>query len=192
MKNICVFCGSGEGNNGVYRQDAEKLGKALASRSIGLVYGGASIGLMGAVADAVLENGGRVTGVIPESLEKREVAHPRLSKLIVTKSMHERKATMATLSDAYITLPGGFGTLEELFETITWSQLHIHQKPIVILNSNGYFNALFTFVQNAADEGYIDHKGLELFSVANDIEDCFKQLDEHEPKKPESFDRTLI
>ena len=192
MKNICVFCGSGMGKKTIYRKHANNLGEALAEKSIGLVYGGASIGLMGTLANAVLEKGGRVTGVIPESLEKREVAHPHLSKLIVTKSMHERKATMATLSDAYITLPGGFGTLEELFETITWSQLHIHQKPIVILNTNGYYDDLFSFVKNAADQGYIDEKGLDLFSTADSIEECFTQLEKHDPKEPGSFDRTLI
>ena len=142
MRNICVFCGSQNGTDARYRQTAIELGRLLAQRGHGLVYGGGHVGLMGTIADAVLEAGGTVTGVIPKPMTDRELAHKTVTKLHVVSSMHERKALMASLSDAFIALPGGYGTLEELFEVIAWAQLGIHRKPIGVLNAAGYFDAL--------------------------------------------------
>ena len=129
MKRICVFCGSSKGVRGTYEDSARQLGRILAARKIGLVYGGGNVGLMGVVADAVMENGGEVMGVIPQALVERELAHRTVSELIVVRSMHDRKAKMASLSDAFIALPGGFGTFEEFCEIITWAQLGMHRKP---------------------------------------------------------------
>lgn len=194
IKSICVFCGSSEGTNPEYRKQAAILGRALAEHAIKIVYGGASIGLMGALADAANANKGKVTGVIPESLEKKEVAHKNLYKLIVTRSMHERKATMATLSDAYIVLPGGYGTLEELFEIITWSQLGIHQKPIIIVNLDGYYDKMLSFLETVEDSGFIHTNGDEsgLFTVVGTIEDCMDKVLSYAIEETETFKRTMI
>jgi hypothetical protein len=159
--NVCVFCGSNGGLRPDYVAAARALGEALAHRGMGLVYGGASIGVMGAVADACLEAGGHVEGVIPGGLFAREVAHTRLSQLHVVESMHARKALMASLSDAFVALPGGFGTFEELFEVVTWGQLGIHRKPIALLNTGGYYDSLLRFLDHAVQEGFIslEHRG---------------------------------
>ena len=154
-RRICVFCGSRPGNRPEYLEAARRLGSLLAERGIGLVYGGASVGIMGAVANAVLKHGGEVIGVIPESLIGWEVAHEHLSDLRIVGSMHERKALMAELSDAVIALPGGFGTFEELFETITWSQLGIDRKPIGVLNVGGFYDGLLALVEYAIQEGFV-------------------------------------
>lgn len=138
MKRLAIFCGSSNGASDVYIEGAKKLGKELAKRNITLVYGGASVGVMGAVANAVLEEGGYVIGVMPSFLEKREISHQNLSELIVVDSMHERKAKMADLADGFIALPGGPGTLEEFFEVFTWAQLGLHRKPCGLLNINHY------------------------------------------------------
>ena len=155
MKNICVYCGSSPGRLPAYADGARALARALLARDIGLVYGGASIGLMGVVADTVLAGGGRVVGVIPQALARKEVAHTGLTELIVTASMHERKMHMAELSDGFIALPGGIGTFEELFEIWTWAQLGIHAKPVGLLNVAGYFDALITFLDHAAQEQFL-------------------------------------
>ncbi len=155
MKRICVYCGSNPGRLPDYREAAAELGRELVRRNIGLVYGGASIGVMGAVADAVLEHGGEAIGVIPQSLATREVAHTRLSELIVVTSMHERKAHMADLADGFIALPGGWGTFEEIFEILTWAQLGIHSKPCGLLNVANYFAHLALFLQHAMDERFV-------------------------------------
>jgi uncharacterized protein (TIGR00730 family) len=155
MKRLCVYCGSNPGRQPIYREAAAELGRELVRRNIALVYGGASIGVMGAVADAVLENGGEVIGVIPQSLATREVAHSRLTELIVVTSMHERKAAMAELSDGFVALPGGWGTFEEIFEILTWAQLGIHQKPCGLLNVAGYYDHLALFLQHAMDERFV-------------------------------------
>ncbi len=155
MKRICVYCGSSPGNQPVYVQSAQSLGANLAARSIGLVYGGASVGLMGKIADAVLENGGEVIGVIPGSLKDREIAHHGLTELKIVDSMHERKEAMAQLSDGFIALPGGFGTLEEMFEALTWNQLAIQDKPCGLLNINGYYDALCQFLDHSLNQGFI-------------------------------------
>lgn len=155
MKRVCVYCGSSPGRLEGYREAARELGHELASRGLGLVYGGAGIGVMGAVADAVLERGGEAIGVIPHSLASKEVAHAGLSQLFVVTSMHERKARMESLSDGFIALPGGWGTFEEIFEMLTWAQLGLHAKPCGLLNVAGYFDHLFTFLEHAVAEQFV-------------------------------------
>ena len=155
MKRICVYCGSSPGRLSDYRDAARELGNELAARKIGLVYGGASVGVMGAVADAILEQGGQAIGVIPYALATREVAHSGLDELFVVDSMHERKAKMAELSDGFIALPGGWGTIEEIFEMLTWAQLGFHQKPCGLLNISGYYDHLFKFLEHAIDQRFV-------------------------------------
>ena len=162
MKKICVYCGSSAGHSPAFLESARGLGEQLAKRDIGLVYGGASIGLMGAVADAVLEHGGQVTGIIPQSLLDREIAHSGLTELQVVNDMHERKQIMAELAQAFIAMPGGFGTLEEMFEALTWNQLDIHQKPCGLLNSNQYYDQLIWFLDHSVAQGFlkVPHRAL--------------------------------
>ncbi len=155
MHRICVFSGSNTGKRKEYQQAARDLGQELIARGLGLVYGGASVGLMGVIADTVLAGGGEVIGVIPRALFRREVAHEHLTTLHEVGSMHERKALMADLSDGFIALPGGFGTFDELFEITTWAQLGLHTKPIGLLNVAGYFTPLLTMVSHAVTEGFI-------------------------------------
>jgi uncharacterized protein (TIGR00730 family) len=155
MKRICVYCGSNPGRLPIYRESARELGHELAGRGLGLVYGGASVGVMGAVADGVLEKGGEAIGVIPHSLATKEVAHDGLKELIVVSSMHERKAHMAELSDGFIALPGGWGTFEELFEMLTWAQLGFHEKPCGILNVASYYDELYEFLEKAIREEFV-------------------------------------
>jgi len=155
MNRICVYCGSSPGKLPEYREAARALGNELAARGLGLVYGGAGIGVMGAVADGVLEKGGKAIGVIPYSLATKEVAHDGLDELIVVTSMHERKAKMAELSDGFIALPGGWGTIEEIFEMLTWAQLGFHEKPCGLLNVRSYFDHLFAFLENAIDQRFV-------------------------------------
>ena len=155
MKRVCVYCGSSPGRRADYGAAGRVLGDEIARRDLGLVYGGASVGVMGVVANAVLERGGEVIGVIPESLATRELAHAGLSELVVVTSMHERKARMADLSDGFIALPGGWGTLEELFEALTWAQLGMHEKPCGLLNVAGYFDHLFRFLDYAVEEQFV-------------------------------------
>ncbi len=163
---ICVFCGSRPGGRPEYVETARRLGELLAARGIGLVYGGGHVGLMGTVADGVLGAGGEVIGVIPDNLVQREISHHGLSELHVVGSMHERKALMATLADAFIALPGGFGTFEELFEIVTWAQLGLHRKAVGILNVSGFYDGLLALVDHAIREGFIpeDNRALLLES----------------------------
>ncbi len=164
MKRVCVFCGSSSGTRPVYAEAARSMGRLLAERGIGLVYGGGRVGLMGEVADAVLAAGGEVTGVIPRGLMEREVGHRGLTTLHVTGTMHERKALMVDLSDGFVALPGGYGTLDELCEALTWSQLGIHARPCGVLNVDGYFDALLALFDHAVREGFVReaHRGLVL------------------------------
>lgn len=166
MKQVCVFAGSSSGARPEYRIAAAELGRVLAARDVGLVYGGARVGLMGILADAVLGSGGHVTGVIPEAMVAKEIAHEGLTDLRIVPSMHERKAMMADLADAFIALPGGWGTWEELFEMVTWGQLGLHRKPCGLLNVQGYFTPLLSFVAHAVDEGFVrrEHAGMLVVS----------------------------
>ena len=155
MRRVCVFCGSQLGSKPAYLEAARRMGESLARRKLGLVYGGASVGLMGAVADAALAAGGEVIGVLPGPLQKKELAHAGLTRLHLVGSMHERKAKMASLADAFVALPGGLGTLEELAEVLTWAQLGLHRKPCALLDVDGYFAPLLTFLDRAVAERFV-------------------------------------
>ena len=168
IKNICVYCGSSFGRVDDYGQAANALAQALVRKNIGLVYGGASIGIMGKVADEVLALGGEVLGVIPKALAHKEVAHHHLTQLRVTESMHERKMLMAELSDGFIALPGGIGTFEELFEIWTWAQLGFHHKPIGLLNISGYYDHLIQFLDHVLAEQFVKQETLDLLMVESD------------------------
>lgn len=176
MARICVFCGSQAGTNALYRQAATDLGQFLVRQGYGLVYGGGHVGLMGTIADAVLASGGEVVGVIPASMVARELAHTGETTLEVVEGMHERKARMAALADAFIALPGGYGTYEELFEVITWAQLKMHCKPIGVLNVGGYFQALNTLVEQAIREGFIRTEHQRLFTMAEEPRTLFEAM----------------
>ena len=171
MKSIAVFCASADGARPEYRATAEDLGRALAARGIGLIYGGAKVGLMGAVADAALGAGGHVVGVIPHVLVDLEVAHDGLSELHVTSTMHTRKALMAEKADAFLALPGGFGTFEELFEVLAWQTLKIHTKPVVLLNVAGFYDTMLTFLDVCDREGML-RGNLKRLLVATTVEDA--------------------
>jgi uncharacterized protein (TIGR00730 family) len=173
---VAVFCASADGINPIYRAAADALGKALAARNIGLIYGGANVGLMQAVADATLAGGGRVVGVIPEVLVNLEVAHQGLTELHVTSTMHARKALMGQRADAFIVLPGGFGTLEELFEVLAWQTLKLHAKPIVLLNTNKFYDGMLSFLDHCMQEGMMSAKKREILLVANTIDELFSLL----------------
>lgn len=162
LKNICVYCGSNSGRQPVYAEQAAAFGRELARRGLGLVYGGASVGLMGIVADAVLAEGGRAIGVIPEALLRKELAHLSLTELHVVETMHERKAMMAEKADAFVALPGSVGTLEEIFETWTWAQLGWHAKPCGLLNVAGYYDHLATFLGHTVEEAFMraEHRAM--------------------------------
>jgi uncharacterized protein (TIGR00730 family) len=181
MQRICVFCGSRPGNRPEYLEAARQLGSLLAERRIGLVYGGASVGVMGAVADAVLTGGGEVIGVIPDALVQRELAHDHLTELRVVSSMHERKALMEERSDVFIALPGGFGTLEELLEIVTWAQLGLHGKAIVLLNTEDYYDALLGVIERGVAEGFIPPSHASLLAVAPDPAGVLELLLHHAP-----------
>ncbi len=165
MRRVCVFCGSNVGARPVYADAARRLGDAFVRRGLGLVYGGGSVGLMGIIADAVLARGGSVTGVIPRALVTKEIAHQGLVDLRVVDSMHERKALMATLAEGFVALPGGFGTLEELLEVVTWTQLGLHAKPAGVLNVDGYFDGLLALVEHAIAERFV-HPGYRALLVS--------------------------
>ncbi len=170
MSRVCVFCGSANGTREVYAEAARALARGLVRRGIGVVYGGGSVGLMGVLADAVLAAGGEVIGVIPRGLASRELAHAGLTRMHVVESMHERKALMASLSDGFVALPGGLGTLEETLEVLTWSQLGIHRKPVGLLNVARYWDELIRLLSHAAAEGFVrrEYLGLLLFDDTAD------------------------
>jgi uncharacterized protein (TIGR00730 family) len=170
LRNICVYCGSSPGRTEIYAHAARQLAQALVSRDIGLVYGGASVGIMGVVADEVQALGGRAIGVIPEPLVRWEVAHDHLTELHVTQSMHERKTKMAELSDGFIALPGGIGTMEEIFEVWTWRQLGYHDKPVGLLNVAGYYDGMLSFLQHSMSEGFMGAWQLGLLQVGTEVD----------------------
>lgn len=181
FERICVYCGSSIGARPEYMAQAAALGKTLAERGIGVVYGGGGLGLMGACASAAMENGGSVIGIIPRALAAKERMNNLVTDLRIVHTMHERKALMVELSSAFIALPGGFGTFDELFETITWAQLGIHQKPIGLLNVAGYFDPFLAMVERAIQDGFILEKYRQLFVVAAEIEDLLAELARYEP-----------
>jgi uncharacterized protein (TIGR00730 family) len=187
MKRICVFCGSSPGARPEYRTAAINLGEALVARGLGLVYGGANIGLMGVLAHSVMSAGGEVIGVIPQSMVKRELAFTGVSDLRVTGSMHERKAVMADLSDGFIAMPGGLGTLEELFEILTWTQLGIHHKPAGVLNVEGYFDALLAFLDYAVAERFIKDEYRSMLIVDRDPNQLLDHFASYVPPKVEKW-----
>ena len=170
MTTVCVFCGSSPGNSAAFAAAAEAFGKGLSARGAALVYGGASVGLMGVVADAVISAGGRATGVITQPLAGHEIAHDTLNELLVVHTMHERKATMSDLSDVFVMLPGGFGTYEEFMESVTWAQLGIHDKRCAILNVNGFYDQLLGFLQLAVESGFIKRRQLDRVMVFDDVD----------------------
>lgn len=176
---VAVYCGSRMGKNPVYEKAARELGAALAKNNMGLVYGGASIGLMGAVADTVVEGGSPAVGVIPTFMLDHEIAHHGLTRLHLTDTMHTRKAIMAEYADAFITLPGGLGTLEEIMEIATWRQLYQHEKPMIILNINGFYDTLVEHLKHTAEEGFMSEADLERLVVCNDIESAIELLNKY-------------
>jgi uncharacterized protein (TIGR00730 family) len=181
MKRICVFCGSSQGSRPEYGAAAEEMAAELVRRNIGLVYGGGNVGLMGIIGDAVLNAGGEVQGVIPEHLMAREVGHKGLTKLHVVGSMHERKALMADLSDAFVALPGGFGTLEEFCEVVTWTQLGLHPKPCGILNVLEYYSALLRMFDHAVEERFLKSENRALVLARDKPADLLQALEEWRP-----------
>ena len=183
IKRICVFCGSNHGARSTYTGAAQQLGKALVSQGVGLVYGGGSIGLMTVVANAVLEEKGEVIGVIPHALSSKEFAHDGLTELRLVSSMHERKAMMAELSGAFIAMPGGFGTLDEFFEIVTWAQLGLHTKPIGLLNVGGYFDLLLKFVDYMLRERFISAEHRQLIITSHDPEELLSALIRYKPSQ---------
>jgi len=176
MNGITVFCGSSSGDKEVYRNTARLLGNALAENNIKLIYGGASVGLMGAVADGALEAGGTVIGVLPRFLEAKEIAHEGLSELVLVDSMHERKTRMNELSEGVIALPGGFGTLEEFFEMLTWAQLGLHKKPMALLNVNHFYDTLLTFMGNMVNQGFLKHENLKMILAEENIQTLLEAM----------------
>jgi uncharacterized protein (TIGR00730 family) len=176
LRRICVFCGSSSGTRQVYQEAAQTVGRLLCRRGIELVYGGGNVGLMGAVANACLNEGGRVIGVIPRALADREVAHTGLTELHIVSSMHERKSVMADLSDAFVSLPGGYGTWEECFEVLTWSQLGIQRKACGVLNVNGYYDPLLEMVDRALSEGFMREVHRDLLLSDSDPEHLLDRL----------------
>lgn len=187
MKNIVVFCASSVGKHEAYAEAAQSVGKLLASQDITLIYGGGRVGLMGVVADTVMQSGGKVTGVIPEFLATKEVAHQGLTELVVVESMHQRKMKMSELCEGVIALPGGFGTLEELTEMLTWSQLNLHQKPIGILNVNGYYDYLEKLFDQMVEEGLLKPVSRALAIFDTDPESLLEKMKKFE--KPEASKR---
>lgn len=180
MKRVTVFCGSSAGRNDIYRSQAVLLGKTLAEQHIDLVYGGANVGLMGAIADAVLKNSGKVIGVLPYFLQSKEIAHNHLTRLIIVETMHERKTKMNELSDGVIALPGGFGTLEEFFEMLTWGQLGLHRKPIALLNINGFYDPLISLVKSMVDNGFLKMANQQMLLISSDIVELLDKMQNYQ------------
>jgi len=191
VERICVFCGASPGARPEYRQATAELARVLVKEGIGVVYGGGGVGLMGALADAVITEGGDLTGVIPRALVEREIAHRDVMDMRVVGSMHERKALMAEASDAFIALPGGIGTLEELFEVYTWAQLGLHQKPCALLNVEGYFDGIEDFLAHAVDERFLREETRDLLMIETDPAALVERLHEFEPRAvvPKWIDR---
>ncbi|MCA6068532.1 TIGR00730 family Rossman fold protein [Chryseobacterium sp. RG1] len=176
MKSITIFCGSSFGSDNVFKEQATLLGQTLAKQDIQLIYGGADVGLMGAVADGALNAGGKVIGVLPHFLQSKEIAHKQLTELILVETMHERKTKMNDLCDGVIVLPGGYGTLEEFFEMITWAQLGLHKKPIAILNIDGFYDDLIKLVQTMVDKGFLKQINREMLLIGDNIDELLEMM----------------
>jgi len=187
MKRIAVYCGSSTGLKDIFKQEAYKLGATLANKNIGLVYGGAKVGLMGTVADGALSQGGNVIGILPYFLAEKELQHAQLSEIVFVETMHERKAKMSELSDGFIALPGGFGTIEELFEMLTWAQLSLHRKPVGILNTEGYYDSLLQFIKTMNLNGFLKEEYLNLLLVSENIDTLLDKMENYEPIKNEKW-----
>ena len=187
MKSITVFCGSSAGTESNYKSQAYLLGEKLAKKGITLVYGGAKIGLMGAVADGVLAMNGKVIGVLPRFLSSKEIAHDQLTEMILCDTMHQRKTKMNELCDGIIALPGGFGTLEELFETLTWAQLGLHKKPIGLLNVDGFYDDLVALIKNMVDKGLLKANNQELLLIENSIDELLAKMESYIPPALEQW-----
>lgn len=192
MKNIVVFCGSSLGFNPIYREAAVELGNYFSKNKIGLVYGGGKIGLMGVIADTILNQNGEVIGVIPKLLEKEEVIHSGIEEMIVCKKMSDRKVIMSKLVDGYITLPGGFGTLDELFEALTLNQLQIEQKPIGLLNINGFFDAILLQLDKMVEEGYLKQNNRDLLLIANSVDGLMLKMNNYKSQKISSVINKIV
>ena len=182
IKNLAVFCGSNSGKNPLYQEKASELGTYLAKNNIKLVYGGGKVGLMGIIADAVLENNGKVIGVMPDHLYQKEVAHEHLTELQIVKTMHERKALMVKLSDAFIAMPGGMGTLDEIAEIFTWSQLNLHTKPFGFYNIENYFDLLFEFFKHMVNEKFLRQEYYRRFIISEKPHELISKLEEYSHK----------
>lgn len=189
MRSICVYCGSSDQINSSYLNAASEMGAVIAARGLQLVYGAGVTGLMGAIANGALENGGEVIGVLPEIFNTPTLAHNKLTRLEIVEDMHQRKARLAELADAFIALPGGFGTLEELFEILTWAQIGLHQKPVGLLNVRRYFDPLLELVEKASSEGFIYHEHRDLLISGDDPNSLLEALLNHTP--PAGLDRWL-
>jgi hypothetical protein len=191
VERICVFCGASPGARPAYRDATSQLARLLAAEGIGVVYGGGGVGLMGALADAVLAEGGEITGVIPRALMDREIAHRDVADMRVVGSMHERKALMVELADAFVALPGGIGTLEELFEVYTWAQLGLHRKPCALLNVEGYYDGIADFLAHAVGERFLRDETRELLMVESEPATLIERLRSFEPQAvvPKWIDR---
>lgn len=192
MKSICVYCASSLGNNPFFAERAYELGQTLAEHEIDLIYGGAKVGLMGKVADGALSKKGKVIGIIPEFLAAKEIKHDTLNELIVVQTMHERKALMQEKSDGFIALPGGFGTMEELFEILTWGQLSLHKKPIGILNLDGYYDPLIELVNSMIRSGLLKEEYRNMLLISDSIDDLLSQMNLYEVPFTTKWDGSKI
>jgi len=190
MKSIAVFCGSGDGYNEIYREEAYQVGRQLADRGIHVVYGAAKIGLMGAVADGVLSNNGQVTGIIPGFLQTKEIVHEGLTELVVVDTMHERKLKMYDKCDGVLVLPGGWGTMDEMFEMLTWGQLGMHDKPIGLLNINGYYDPLKAMNSTMVQEGFLDECSRTILMFSQSLEELLEKMNNYEGHdRPQVIDK---
>ncbi|MFK7970104.1 MAG: TIGR00730 family Rossman fold protein [Bacteroidia bacterium] len=184
MKNVCVYCGANSGFDPAYAEAGKAFARELAQRGHGLVYGAGNVGMMGIIADEALAHGAHVLGVIPTFLKEKEVCHTGIQEVVVTETMHERKAIMEVRSDAFVALPGGFGTLDELCEILTWAQLGLHQKPIALLNVNGYFDPLLALADHMMQEGFLKKENRNLLIEATEVPALFDMLEQYDPPAP--------
>ena len=187
MKSLCVFCGSNHGNAPAFTAAARELGEAIAARGIELVYGGSHVGLMGVVTDAVLAKGGKVFGVLPRFMADKELAHTGITELRLVDTMHERKQLMVERAEGFVALPGGFGTFEEIFEAITWAQLHLHKFPCALLNVEGYYDSLVAFLRNSVEKGFVKAEQFDALIVARSVNELFERFAIFKPEESEKW-----